>query len=378
VGAVVGGGGIVKIEDSEIDGSKATGGNGGGMYVTQSGNGKLKIDTLNVKNCEAKSGTGKGGGIYLSSTDEDADISIEGLTFENNVGGIGKDMYVIAASLSSLILNKFTFAVDGSQNPTTSKGYDLFGTDLTNTSPVDLYMFLLVFQSSPFFLDQLKGRTAVWCGMASYPCTDFASLLLTDRFVAGPRVINIAVGAYTQGVLDIGTYNFKYVGAEQANTKISFNVTNAVIFAVGARTLELNTLTLLLSASHTASLITLGTGSLTIISCTMKRAPETATFSSSLIVLSGGTTIIRGSTIGPVSVTGFTGGGISGSYSAAGSSLEVSGGEMDTCVMTAGDGGGVYVYKTGRGTVNISSETFKDCSASGSGKKGGGIYLEVD
>jgi hypothetical protein len=59
---IIGEGGKVEITSSSmIDGCEAGGGNGGGMYLTQNGNGKINMTRVEVKKCQGKNVDGKGG-----------------------------------------------------------------------------------------------------------------------------------------------------------------------------------------------------------------------------------------------------------------------------------------------------------------------------
>jgi hypothetical protein len=75
------------------------------------GVGKVNITGLSVKNCERKSGSGKGGGIYLRTTDEDVELALSSLSFERNgPNGIkGKDVYVLCEDVGNVVKNKFSF-----------------------------------------------------------------------------------------------------------------------------------------------------------------------------------------------------------------------------------------------------------------------------
>jgi hypothetical protein len=80
-------------------------------------------------------------------------------------------MYVVATSLPSLVPAKFEFAVILVEGvPYYRKTYDLYGTDSTFTSPVDLFIFFFAFTESPLFADTSKGGGEIWCGSSDYPC----------------------------------------------------------------------------------------------------------------------------------------------------------------------------------------------------------------
>jgi hypothetical protein len=108
---------------------------------------------LSVKNCEGKSEGGRGGGIYLTTTDGHADLTLSSLSFEGNGPNEikGKDIYVICDDIVNVVKNKFSFMTTSIEEGLRTDSF--WGKEKETASPdeLDLFNILTGYHSPPFF-----------------------------------------------------------------------------------------------------------------------------------------------------------------------------------------------------------------------------------
>jgi hypothetical protein len=73
--------------------------NGGGMMMSESGSGKVRMNGVKFKGCGGKTGSRMGGGIYLSVSGSSTVCSFYSLLFDGNTEGVGRDMYCVSPDL---------------------------------------------------------------------------------------------------------------------------------------------------------------------------------------------------------------------------------------------------------------------------------------
>jgi hypothetical protein len=106
-----------------------------------------------VKNCEAKSASGRGGGIHLITTNLDVDLTFSSLSFEGNgPNGIkGRDVYVICDDIVNVVKNKFSFMSSSIGEGLREDSFWGKQTTTQFTKELDVFVFLSGYHSSPFF-----------------------------------------------------------------------------------------------------------------------------------------------------------------------------------------------------------------------------------
>jgi hypothetical protein len=259
------------------------------------------------------------------------------------------------------------------------RGFSLAGEGTVNpfTSMDDLYFFFTTYIAEEYYIasSSSSGSNKIYCGQETFKCSS-VDKVINRAFINAAKSFKLDSGIHTQTPFIINTNEYKYIGNTDTPSSLSSN-TPSTLFAIFAGSLSLTSI--ILSSSHSTTLITLESGTLNITHCTVKAESGSSTFSSSLIGLSGGVTTIQTSTLSGVSVNTGNGGGVRGTLG-EGESLEVSGGSVSVCGVLDGDGGGVWVRKSGSGKVNISSESFSSCSCNTGGdpvSRGGAIYLSL-
>jgi hypothetical protein len=102
---------------------------GGGMKYSSSSGFNLSLSSSSFHECCCSDEKGRGGGIFLdlSSFYSSSSVILSFLSFSSNFALIGKDMYVIASSFSSLFSSDspspFSFALKNEK----SRGFSIFG-----------------------------------------------------------------------------------------------------------------------------------------------------------------------------------------------------------------------------------------------------------
>jgi hypothetical protein len=283
---------LIMNETCEINTVQATNGNGGGLYLTQSGTGKVNITGMIVKSCEGKSASGRGGGIHLTTTDGNADLTLSSLSFEGNgpQGIKGKDIYVICDDIVNVVMNKFSFM-------TTSIGEGLrtdsfWGKQTTPfTNELDLFIFLTGFHSSPFYLSPSSSNNDVdYCGISDFKCNSLSYLFMNKNVDENSDIyVFLDDGDYHENGMNVNGKKYEITKTEEISPSIVPSSSSVQLFTVSSGSLSLTSLSLVPIPSLSLPLITISSsGSLSLSNCHVQPISGPISLSTSLISISGG------------------------------------------------------------------------------------------
>jgi hypothetical protein len=159
---------------------------GGGMKYSSSSSSSLSLSSSSFHECSCSEEIGRGGGIHLNFSSSTSSLLLSSISFSSNFALIGKDMYVLTSSFSSLFPSDspspFTFALKNGK----SRGFSLFGRETEGNGNIfitdfDLYFFLLGYHSSPFFLSSCSNdadyHNFSYCGLSIFPSSSLSYLL---------------------------------------------------------------------------------------------------------------------------------------------------------------------------------------------------------
>jgi hypothetical protein len=165
---------------------------GGGMKYASSSSGGVKFEGSTFHDCSCSSSDGRGGGIYLDISKQDlTKFELSSLSFYLNSAKVGEDMFIIVSSFLSLFPSSdsscfFSFAVKNG----VWRRFSLFGKEKEDEDvffPIerDLYVFIMGYHSSPFFLsysssDDDDDHNFSYCGISLFPCSSLSYLLEKD------------------------------------------------------------------------------------------------------------------------------------------------------------------------------------------------------
>jgi hypothetical protein len=115
--------------------------------------------------------------------------------------------------------------------------------------------------------------------------------VLTDKIkTTNGYTLSLMNGEYEHTYFSFNTKNIRYEGDSMDRTKIKFSDDPGIVFSIGSGSLSLNTLSVILSSSHTSALFSLSsTGSLSLSQCKITFYSSSSTISSSLVSITGGT-----------------------------------------------------------------------------------------
>ncbi|KAH7826777.1 uncharacterized protein MONOS_4161 [Monocercomonoides exilis] len=145
--------------------------NGGAMRVVLEAHGELEITDCNTNECQAENRTeGKGGWLFFECTEAYAteQFLFNSTVFSMNVAKIGKNIFVLSASLNSSITTQaFSFNYSGLINDSNVfVGSDDIFTD------TDLFRFLIPYANNTIFVSS-SGADVLRCGSEDDPCESF-------------------------------------------------------------------------------------------------------------------------------------------------------------------------------------------------------------
>ncbi|KAH7819518.1 uncharacterized protein MONOS_7588 [Monocercomonoides exilis] len=176
----------VVVRNSTFDDCSANDGCGGGIMVTLSGEGMLRIgeegERMDVKKCNArdlskeKEGRGYGGGVFVRIVEEAYDVILRSFSFgqgeeRNGADNGGNNIFVEANELKKIATDTvfdFSFAKSEEEMPNLK---DMMGFEGGNKSQAIPLVLLFRNFSSPAFVgnDGINGKL---CGFSDYPCAD--------------------------------------------------------------------------------------------------------------------------------------------------------------------------------------------------------------
>jgi hypothetical protein len=162
---------------------------GGGMkYSSSSSSSSFSLSSSSFYDCSSSSFDGKGGGIYLDLSLPYSSLFLSSLSFYSNIAKVGEDLYLLSSFFLSLFTSPppsspFSFAVRNG----VSRRFSLFGKEVGEgkrfNDEIDLYVFILGYRSSPFFLSSSSSQNNIfYCGMSLLPCFSLPFLLERDFF----------------------------------------------------------------------------------------------------------------------------------------------------------------------------------------------------
>ncbi|KAH7832206.1 uncharacterized protein MONOS_997 [Monocercomonoides exilis] len=159
------------IEACNISGVKTeNGAEGGALRISLKAEQQLIINKTTGKNCECSSTIGKGGFLFVDSTDSESSTPFvfDAITLEANKARIGEHIYILSNDLNATVKSSsFMFDYSSMENAT-----NLFvGSDDTFNN-ANLFRFLEGYSNSQIYVSSL-GFDVKRCGSADDPCFSF-------------------------------------------------------------------------------------------------------------------------------------------------------------------------------------------------------------
>ncbi|KAK2954118.1 hypothetical protein BLNAU_10935 [Blattamonas nauphoetae] len=364
-------------------------GNGGALKIAVVSSGTVTISDTSFVCCSA---TGNGGGIWLDlSASTSTSTSFSSLVFgsgsDSNNAILGSKVFVQSSNVKTDaegVLIGLKPTLSGSILTTAEKN-EFVG---NNTLPESLLFFWYPhIASSGAVHVHSDGEDHANCGRIELACQtlphSFTSLKttrtitldsslqvpaslptltqsLTISALAGsPQTLTLA--SDVSFTVSAGTLSFSSLSIELAEL-------STVVFVVAGGSIAMDSTCRLVnpsSATHSASLFSLSSGTLTLDTTTLDFSNRFIS-SQSLFSQSGGSLALSGMSIENVTQSSGDGSVISSTLSSG--SLSIASCSFSSCVCSSGNGGVMKVVLTGTGTFTVTgTTTFSSCSASGDG-----------
>jgi hypothetical protein len=168
-GCILGSVGIgmeLELSNGRIENNNATGGDGGGVYVSLLFTGKVNVTSMILNDNNGSSENGKGGGIYLSLNAETPTLTLASLSLTNNNAKVGRDLFLSSMYLASIV-NSSSF---GWHSSVMAKENTLMGNDgISEGWNVDLFWVVEGMKAGVVYVGA-GGVDKYYCGYAVYPC----------------------------------------------------------------------------------------------------------------------------------------------------------------------------------------------------------------
>jgi hypothetical protein len=188
---------FLSLHNLSLSSSSKSSLSGGALYYLSSSSSSIFISDSYFHHCFCSQEEGRGGALYLHLNELDfSSISLSSLSFSSNFAKIGNDIFLLSSPLSSIIISKFQFALLNG----ISREFSLYGKEQENnlfffsSTDIDLYLFLLGYRSSPFFLHSVLSfslnRNYPYCGIKIFPCSSLSYLLSNKDFSFDQMKVN--------------------------------------------------------------------------------------------------------------------------------------------------------------------------------------------
>ncbi|KAH7821917.1 uncharacterized protein MONOS_10392 [Monocercomonoides exilis] len=149
-----------------IDGCRSTISKKGGALKIKIGSaGCLKVDNTAVRNCIASTTAGRGGGIFMTVSEENADYSITA-SFTDNEARWGSDIFVDSTNLESTAKGGRISSLSAS-NATFNKIRGFDGGDVRVNIPLCVYLIPL---PDELVVSNEDAFDHLYCGFVEFPC----------------------------------------------------------------------------------------------------------------------------------------------------------------------------------------------------------------
>ncbi|KAH7818389.1 uncharacterized protein MONOS_13421 [Monocercomonoides exilis] len=159
------------IEACNIFGSKTENGEeGGALRISLKAEQQLILNRTTGKNCECSSTIGKGGFLFVDSTDSESSspFVFDAITLEANKARIGEHIFILSIDLNSTVTSSsFMFDYSSMENTT-----NLFVGNDDSCNCTDFFRFLVGYSSSQIYISSL-GFDVKRCGSEDDPCFSF-------------------------------------------------------------------------------------------------------------------------------------------------------------------------------------------------------------
>lgn len=362
--------------------------NGAALYVslsnyTSSAEQHLVIEGGSFNNCKVSSNNGKGGAIYVDLRGDNIKLTLSNISFNNNSGRKGKNIYMYSNSLGRFITSENTpiISLDNGDNEFVGKNMN------SQYQELDLKYVLARKSLEDIYYKAESGSDTNYCGSEGYPCSllqtafniveDNHSIIVLNNSYSSDSISPLHNQIYVYysitlrmkneseevrfPVNPIGSYSSLFVIKRSSST---FNL-NRVVFHYNITT------------SLSLSVIDVQTGIVNMNYCKITRenvSEENQLLLSSLII-SGGSLIITECTFSGL-VSKCNGAAISGNLEDFGS-LTIKGKTVfENCKGINKYGGAIFVTHSEGSMIIGDGENpviFKSCSAS----SGGAIYINT-
>ncbi|KAH7826678.1 uncharacterized protein MONOS_7936 [Monocercomonoides exilis] len=173
-------------------------GNGGGMHISMQTGSELRIgDNSNVgfESCSSpadESKKGKGGAMHLTCLTNECSFRIEFCVFDECDAWRGKNVFVEAQDLSTVI-NSASIGFHPQIGINATDFSELSGIERDNPEMIiSLALFLRTFQPPAYVSGKANGNDFRLCGFADYPCNTIEKAA-EFRFPNSKRVVRLAV-----------------------------------------------------------------------------------------------------------------------------------------------------------------------------------------
>ncbi|KAK2954113.1 hypothetical protein BLNAU_10930 [Blattamonas nauphoetae] len=364
-------------------------GNGGALKIAVVSSGTLTISDTSFVCCSA---TGNGGGIWLdlsasTSTSTSFSSLVFGSGFDSNNAILGTKVFVKSTNLKTDaegVLIGLKPTLSGLLLTPVEKN-EFVG---NNTSPESLLFFWYPhIATSGAVHVHSDGEDHANCGLIELACQT-----LSHSFTSLKTTRTITLDSALQVPASLPTLTQSLTISTLAGSPQTLTLASDVSFTVSAGTLSFSSLSIELaelsttvfvvaggsivmdstcrivnpsSATHSASLFSLSSGTLTLDTTTLDFSNRFIS-SQSLFSQSGGSLALSGMSIENVTRSSGDGSVISSILSTG--SLSIASCSFSSCVCSSGNGGMMKVVLTGTGTFTVTgTTTFSSCSASGDG-----------
>ncbi|KAH7822098.1 uncharacterized protein MONOS_15737 [Monocercomonoides exilis] len=337
---------------------------------------RFDMENVVISECEANETSGRGGGIFLYSSDDSTNnFKLGEMEFMENNAWCGRDLFVSCSDLNQTVSkSRFIYNLYGENEVS---AVDMKGIDKRfDGEAIDLLLFLVKYESDEVFIDK-NGFDMIGCGSLNFPCSSFWRGVKNANLNSSNRIIWICSNAIIQDEFDLSNFEVKSSVPEE-HAKFDFaseilgsgsfsaiitNSKNLQFFLVDfVLPLGFNTNRKVLVSSFSEN------GVLHLTDCAFS-TKEQDTLSYSLISASGGTfTLIRCS----IEDVKFDFTPISASSSAVIEACNISGAKTEN----GAEGGALRISLKAEQQLMINKTIGKNCECSQTIGKGGFLFVD--
>ncbi|KAK2956793.1 hypothetical protein BLNAU_8246 [Blattamonas nauphoetae] len=386
--------GSLSIASCSILSCSATG-NGGALNIALLSFGTLTISHTSFKSC---SSARNGGALFVDlSASTSTSTSFSSLSFgsgsDSNTADLGKKVFVKSTNLKTDaegVLIGLKSILSGSLVTTAEKN-EYFG---NNTSPESLLFFWYphIPSSGAVHVHNL-GQDHANCGRFELACQS-----LSHSFASLKSTRTVTLDSSLQVSSSLPTLTESLTIAALAGSPQTLTLASGVCFTVSSGTLRFESLILTLpvlstslfhlqggslvmdwtstlwnpsSTTHTSSLFSLSSGTITLDTATLDFSSRFVS-SHSLFSQTGGSLALSGMSIENMTRSSCAGSVISSTISSG--SLSIASCSISSCICSSGNGGALNIALLSSGTLTISDTSFQSCSSAGNG---GAIWIDA-